>query len=570
MVALGGTDELSTTTEAVPRTARYRPLAKLGSGGMGEIFLASMDGPARMRKLAVVKRIKESFWEQPESRKMFESEARLAALLQHRNCVQVFDVEEDAKGRLYIAMEFIDGHTMSQVWKRAGLEAMSVPMQIWILCEALAGLHYAHELCDYTGRPLHLVHRDIAPGNIMVSYEGDVKLIDFGIAKSMTSAEETQTRVGMLKGRAEFMAPEQLDPNSPVDRRADIFGVGVILWSVLAGRRMWEGIPPIAILRQLMQGEIPTLPERTGPAGSPELRSVCERALALTPDNRYDTAEEMRRALSAWLSAQEETVAQADVGAWVARRFELERERMRELLKRELSRPFDDTRTFSAMTEFTGFGSGTASGASPGALHRGKKIALVAALVGGAAAAALFAGPTEPASDNEPAAPPTAAAVAPSPVQANHGPRRLRVAVIPSDARVLLDGALIATGPIDREVLAWNQSYELRIEREGYAPHVERVPAEGSVALTVRLHQTEAAEPELSVPARASRRRRRVETSREALDRSIETPPPAATVPPDVQSPLEPTRRTLADPYGTGAVGSSRRVRSLAESPYDR
>src|SRR5512133_824440 len=207
---------------------KYRLLAELGHGGMAQVFLALAKGVAGFNKLVVIKQIHAELAEDPDFVRMFLDEARLAARLNHPNVVQTNEVDHDNK-RYFIAMEYLEGQTLNRVFNRMGRDPKLLPLghRLRLVADGLAGLHYAHELKDYDGKALGVVHRDFTPHNIFVTYNGVVKVVDFGIAKALNSSSQTQS--GVLKGKVSYMAPEQAR-GERVDRRADIFSVGMILW----------------------------------------------------------------------------------------------------------------------------------------------------------------------------------------------------------------------------------------------------------------------------------------------------------------------------------------------------
>jgi serine/threonine-protein kinase len=204
--------------------------------------------------------------------------------------------------------------------------------QVRIICDVLEGLHHAHELADYDGRPLNVVHRDVSPHNIIITYGGDAKLVDFGIAKASDST--SQTRTGVIKGKLAYMSPEQAF-GKPVDRRADIFAIGVILWEAITGRRMWKGNAEGAIAHRLSVGDIPKITEYV-PEPPPLLKAICERALAPRSADRYPTAAAMRIDLEQYLSTLVQKPTARDLGALVAQAFGEERARLASLIEEQM------------------------------------------------------------------------------------------------------------------------------------------------------------------------------------------------------------------------------------------
>jgi tRNA A-37 threonylcarbamoyl transferase component Bud32 len=311
---------------------KFRRVAAIGHGGMADVYLAVAAGAGDFQKLVVIKELRPGFAVSAEHRAMFLQEARIAARMAHENIVQTFEVGE-VDGRPCIAMEHLDGQPLHRVLGRLrGQGGVPLHLHLHVLVEVLAGLHHAHELCDYDGRPLGLVHRDATPHNVVVTYDGRVKLVDFGIARGADAGADTA--VGTFKGKASYAAPEQAS-GSAVDRRTDVFAVGVMLWEALAGRRMWPGLDEVAIVQRLRAAEIPALPADA--AGGPALRGLCERALAADPSGRPATAAGFAEALAALAPARPD--ARRELGALVARAFVDERTTLRRLLAEQLRRP---------------------------------------------------------------------------------------------------------------------------------------------------------------------------------------------------------------------------------------
>ena len=211
---------------------RYRSIAALGQGGMSEVFLTVSEGPFNFNKLLVVKQLKSDLAEDEQFRQMFLDEARLAARLNHPNVVQTYEVGAEDK-RHFIAMEYIDGQALQAVLRRISRKTFPLGAHVTILTHVLSALAYVHDLRDFDGTPLAMVHRDVSPQNVIVTYEGQVKLVDFGVAKS--SIAVAQTQAGILKGKAAYMAPEQVraraSTGAPTSSRS----------ASCSGRRSWGG-----------------------------------------------------------------------------------------------------------------------------------------------------------------------------------------------------------------------------------------------------------------------------------------------------------------------------------------
>jgi eukaryotic-like serine/threonine-protein kinase len=311
----------------------YRLIARLGQGGMAEVFLAVTEGSVGFQKLVVLKLLKPELMEEPEHQAMFLDEGRLAARLNHTNIVQTNEVQV-VGDQYYIAMEYLDGQPLHRILRRASKAGgLSPAWHVHILCEVLSALEYAHDLCDYDGRPLGVVHRDVTPHNVFVTYTGQVKLCDFGIAKTVTSSVETRT--GMVKGKVNYMAPEQLYQKG-VDRRADLFAVGVMLWEAATQIRMWGSHSEVMIMQALAQGEIPRARE-ANPRIDPELDRICERALANAREHRYQSASEMRRDLENYLLARTERINARQIGQFLVELFASERANLAAVIQAQLS-----------------------------------------------------------------------------------------------------------------------------------------------------------------------------------------------------------------------------------------
>jgi eukaryotic-like serine/threonine-protein kinase len=302
---------------------------------MSEVFLTlTQGGLGGFQKLVAVKLLRRDLAEDEDFRRMFLEEARLTARLNHPNVVQTNDVGEDL-GRYYIAMEYLEGQTFERVRRaRNASKLFPLNLQIQMLVQVLAGLHYAHELVDYDNTPLSIVHRDVTPSNIFITYDGQVKLVDFGIAKVLDSLN--QTRVGVLKGKARYMAPEQITGGA-IDRRADLFSVGAMLWEMLSGSQIWLGRSEGDILRRVSSGDVPP-PPRDAPS---VLQAICMKAMAHHPADRYPTAEALRLELDTYVSQHSTGVREHGLGSAVTELFREERAQIRQLIESQLkgSRP---------------------------------------------------------------------------------------------------------------------------------------------------------------------------------------------------------------------------------------
>lgn len=273
---------------------KYLLLHRLGQGGMAELFLAKQTGLKGFEKVLAIKKILPHLTQDPEFVSMFVNEGKLAALLTHQHIVQIFDLGH-VEGAYYLAMEYVMGKDLRSVAARARERTGRVPIDhaLGIVSQVASGLDYAHRKKDLNGRELSIVHRDVSPQNILVSYEGEVKLVDFGIAKAAGIGQETKT--GILKGKLAYMSPEQA-MGRPIDRRSDVFALGIVLYELLTGRRLFKGDSDLSTLEQVRTAQVE--PPRRIDADIPEaLEAVVMQALAKEPDRRFQTAADFQAAL---------------------------------------------------------------------------------------------------------------------------------------------------------------------------------------------------------------------------------------------------------------------------------
>ena len=277
---------------AVP-FGKYELLRKIASGGMGQIFLAREHGTG-FERLVVLKLILPHLAEDDEFLTMFLEEAGLVARLTHPNLITILDLTE-IEGRHCLAMEYVQGDDVRRLdkYSRSQGKPMPVGLIVRIIADAAAGLDYAHQARDAQGKPMRLVHRDVSPQNILVGFDGGVKVIDFGVAKAATSSQNTAT--GVLKGKYPYMSPEQANGQS-IDARSDLFALGVVMWELLTGKRLFKGDSDLMTLRLVKDCQVPR-PSQLNPKLPPGLDEVLLKALAPTPDARYPDCGAFRLAL---------------------------------------------------------------------------------------------------------------------------------------------------------------------------------------------------------------------------------------------------------------------------------
>jgi serine/threonine-protein kinase len=294
---------------------RFRIIKRLGMGGMGQVYLANAEGVAGFEKLVALKVAHGHVSHDKNVMEMFLTEARLSALLQHPNLGQVYDLGQ-SEDLYFIAMEYIRGVDLRALINAAAEQGgrLPLPVVLAIVSRLLEGLDYAHALRDKAGKPLKLVHRDVTPVNTLLSYTGEVKLIDFGIAKA--ADQVSRTRTGMVRGKLSYMSPEQARAQ-PLDRRSDLFAVGVILYELLLGVRPFDAPSEMQLMENLVDAKY-TPPRELDPEITPELEAVVVRALKRDRTERFESASEMQTAVEKLLRAMQLHVGARELGAFVA------------------------------------------------------------------------------------------------------------------------------------------------------------------------------------------------------------------------------------------------------------
>ncbi|MGK3983809.1 serine/threonine-protein kinase [Sorangium sp. So ce136] len=322
---------MNVDTSSTAPDAGHHLLLELGRGGTAQVFLAVQSGAEGVDKLVVLKFLRPDLLDNPEMREMFINEARFSARLNHANIVQTSAIVQTPRGAA-IVLEYLEGQPLSAIRSRARTK-LPLEMHLRIIVDVLRALHYAHELTGFDGEPLDVVHRDVSPHNVFVTYDGHVKLIDFGIAKLMGGGAETAT--GVIKGKIGYMPAEQIE-GSHIDRRADLYAVGVMLWEAATGERMWKGMADVAIMNHVMNGNIRT-PREANPDVPEELERIILKALSFEPEARHATALDLEAELEAFIAGMT-PVTSRDIGRFVAREFEEVRAETRRIIGREMKR----------------------------------------------------------------------------------------------------------------------------------------------------------------------------------------------------------------------------------------
>jgi serine/threonine protein kinase len=457
---------------------RYRVLARLGRGGMGDVYLAVNMGPSGVSKLIVVKELREQFVSVPEARSMFLDEARIATRLNHPNVVQTYEVVEEPDS-LYITMEYLEGQPLQNIIRGPKRALVPVVLQLQILADTLAALHYAHELTDYDGTPLAVVHRDVSPHNVFVTYEGVAKLVDFGIAKAANA--KTVTETGVFKGKVRFSSPEQA-LGTEVDRRSDVFAAGAVLWEIVTGEAMWKGMPDTKVLLAIASGNIPT-PRSVNPDVPEALDAICLKALAFAPEDRYATANEFRDALLEYLRELGDPGVALD--SVMASAFAKERSEMRAIIDaevcaiREASSESIRRRRVPVLSVPPPAGTSVHAGLAHTRMLKapasGGRVITLALLVCGLLAALIYASFPQPAarSVGSRTAPVAADSLAPSasPARTVH----VRLSAQPPSARFTVDGAPVPSNPYEADVPSDGAVHQIAAQAGGYEPR--QIPA---------------------------------------------------------------------------------------------
>jgi serine/threonine protein kinase len=439
---------------------KFQLLKKLAAGGMGQVFLARADGAQGFEKMLVIKRILPHLVEDDEFIQMFFDEARLTARLNHPNIVQIFELGE-VGGSHYLAMEYVAGEDLRRMEREATGRGRPLPLgaACRIVSDAAAGLDYAHKARDAQGQPLGIIHRDVSPQNILVGFDGGVKLIDFGVARAAGRASQTAT--GILKGKYAYMSPEQVD-GLEIDHRSDIFALGVVFWEVLTGKRLFKGDSDVQTMRLVRECSVPP-PSRVNAAVPGALDPLVAVALARDAARRYPDAAAFRMAIEDFVVAQRLAASSAHLVAFLKDLYgsRIDRE----------SQPdgFDVIAPTDVLDEIHTPSSGppstrTAPEAAPPPVHTGSLgtpttprwtrwgaaalVAGLAALGGGLAARRMGAAPATPPAPVPRADSPATAPPPPPPAPAPAREVALTLVSDPSGARVQLDGRDIGITPV--------------------------------------------------------------------------------------------------------------------------
>jgi serine/threonine protein kinase len=346
---------------------RYRVLERLASGGMAEVFLAESAGIEGFKKQVAIKRVLPNLSEKKRFIAMFLDEARLSASLSHSNVAQVFDIGV-GDNAYFIVMEYVDGADLKAVIEYMRKSGQSFPVEAacFIASKICEGLTYAHELRGADGKPLEIIHRDMSPPNVLITKHGEVKIVDFGLAKAASQLEKSEA--GVIKGKFGYLSPEAAQ-GLEIDHRTDIFAVGIILWEMLSGRRLFLGETDFGTVKMVQQAVIPDLRE-INPSVPPELVKIIARSLAREPTARYATARDFGRDLTSFLFRHGRPVTSYDI-AELVRAAVAQRKKQAPEKSSIIDKLIEE-----ALLEFTSLQDDKAPPAAPGAAPAEAKVGL--------------------------------------------------------------------------------------------------------------------------------------------------------------------------------------------------
>jgi len=500
--------------------SKYRLIARLGSGGMAEVFLAITGNPRGFNKLQVLKVLRSDLPERERADfvRMFQDEGRLAARLSHPNIVQSHEVGSE-EGHEFIAMEYLEGQPLSNVQERAWVEqqpGFPLEMQLHVLCLVLEGLDYAHNLMDYGGRKLDIVHRDVSPQNVFITYSGHVKLVDFGIAKTL---ESSKTRAGVVKGKVPYMSPEQVIGGA-IDRRADLFSVGVMMWEAIACQPMHGTASVYEILRRLVQGELPPIRQAVPDVAEP-LAQILDRALSLKPEHRYADAAAFREELVGYLEGRK--VSTRVIGERVSLLFAEERREINEVIRCALTEASDEQGaipvdavhllpTLKVLAARVSTAQNTGPTTAPSAMPPVQPTtpppiqmappepakapanrARVAALIGAAVALVVALSLVSPRSSKPPVS--SLNAATPGPSSSAGAEVRVSVRAQPVSAALVLDGKPLGQSPYSGTQARDQKPHELVVSAAGYQARTLNIQLDHDVDLEVGLAEAPVSQP---------------------------------------------------------------------------
>ncbi len=471
------------------RLGKYFVGARLAAGGTASVYLARLAGPHNFERLVALKIIHEHLSEEQEFVNMFLDEANLAARLNHPNIVHVYELASD-DDVLFLAMEYLHGQPLSLAYRRALEQGELLPVELvsWIGARAADGLQHAHELRDAQGEPLGLVHRDVSPQNIFLTYDGHVKVVDFGIARA--AGRIAKTALGQIKGKFSYMSPEQA-LGKPFDHRADLFALGATLYEAACGTRLFKGEDEIDTLRKVVAGDVPP-PEQVVAGFPAEVSRTLLRALAPDPDQRFSDCDALAREFDAFLVGRGVPDQREELARIMARLFAHERS-VQERAIAELRDAGVRAEEVAAAppAEETQVASGLDAPAKPRRSRAVVYLAGAVGVVGSVVGIIALASPTK-----QPAVASSVASSPPVPETVT-----IELTVQPDVAATVLVDGRVATGRPARAVLKRSkQSVRVVVSAEGYESSTLTVTADENRSVLVPLRERPPPAPSASAP----------------------------------------------------------------------
>lgn len=466
--------------ELLPRQfGKYTLLRAIATGGMAKVYLAIQRAVAGFEKLVVIKRILPELAKDRAFVEMLLSEARTAATLNHPNVVQTFDVGE-VESTFYIALEHINGEDIRSIvraMKRAGVTEFPLEHTLNIILGVCAGLAYAHDKKDLDGRPLEIVHRDVSPQNILITFSGDVKVVDFGIAKSTEAAASERTMAGQLKGKVPYMSPEQAQ-GFAIDHRSDIFAVGIMLFELTTGRRLFKAKSEFETLKLICERDYP-LPSQIRSGYPPGLEKIVMKALTKDPEQRYQSARDMQSDLESFVREERIAVSAVSLANWMKMLFEEQIAEQKEVLQdvKKLADVIASQRSITETDMYVGTTTGAAtisgtdvSGVAAAKQKSGRRWMAIAVAAIALAGAALVVGMNKKPVEPVVSAPPPP----PSPAEEKRG--KISVKTSPDGAYIRVAGELVGKRtPAVVDKLPLGIELELKVSKEGFEDHIAKI-----------------------------------------------------------------------------------------------
>lgn len=516
---------------------RFQLLVPIGEGGMGRVWVAREQGFTQRPRLVAIKTALAEDAAQEEYWKVLLDEARIASQVQHPNVCAIHALDRE-RGVVYLVMDWSDGGSLRELLDGLPDHYLEPAIAARLIAHVCAGLHAVHELTGEDGAPLGVVHRDVSPQNVLVSSNGQVKITDFGVAKARGQLH-APTETGQVKGKLSYMAPEQVTTKD-IDRRADVFALGCVLYEASCGQRPFHGNDALSTLYQLLEEEV--IPPSQRKAGYPAgLERIVLKALERDPDARYQTTEEMGRALQGWLASERAMISDSTIGELVKKalgeRIEARGRAVEETLA-ELDRPAP---TRSMPPEAAETLSGSAANTQPQAevqhsSRRGLWLAL-AALAASSGVALVFLKPAPKVVSTPPLTTPITAAptpeATPKPVVA---PAKLNAVITlsadPPGVSLQIDDGPPLPNPYTLNVAADGSKHVVRASFEGYAPRTQEIVYDGDKQVSIVLSERTSRVASNSRSGRAKNHSSSPTTTATSVEAASPAPSPTTPVPP--------------------------------------